>query len=110
MESVPPVSPPGRTRPEWGPLFISLAPAFLFGIAIMFYGYMILWAKGRRTDSEIPSLFDLFAMAMVFVLQRWTFRLWKNDRGQFWLVFGVSVLLVAVAVALRVSHVVKPPI
>jgi len=93
-------------KTEWRPILVSLALAFLLGVAIMYVGYVIWWGRDLNPDSEVPSLFGL---AMVFVLQRWTFRLWKNDRMTFWRVLTLAVVVDVVLVALRLANVVRPP-
>jgi hypothetical protein len=108
MDSMPESKTPQSpvTKTEWRPVLVSLVPAFLLGVAIMAIGYLIWWGRGLNPDSEVPSFFGL---AMVFVLQRWTFRLWKGDRARFWLVFALSVVLVLCLFALRLAKVVQPP-
>ncbi len=76
-------------------------------IAIMAAGYVIWWAQGLDPDSEVPSILGL---VMVFVLQRWTFRLWKNDRPRFWRVLAVGLTLDVLLFALRIAGVINPPV
>jgi len=101
------INPPDVSKTKWAPILVSFAPAFLLGVAIMAVGYIIWWAKGLNPDSEVPSLVGL---AMVFVLQRWTFRLWQSDRTRFWRVLALSGTVDLLLVALRVAHVIRPPV
>jgi hypothetical protein len=107
MESTPDpkIDQAAAPKTEWRSVLASLAPAFLLGLAIMAVGYVIWDAKGLDPDSEVPSLFGL---AMVFVLQRWTYRLWRSDRQRFWRVLTLSIMLDLLLVALRVGNVIGP--